>query len=731
MRSLQHKALASLALLTILRASNSPEITDIFVDPFTNGLLFTLYSEEMIDVDNVSSWMSPHGWYYITVNGATFSLDIPGKIPALGQVKDIVIKNNHESGQLAFLVKKPFHSIQILKSEISNAVQVSAVYEVSSSIKQRLGDTLVEKDKDKRLEERTRPLARKKAQDVANRGPSIDYLNTGFNADTLNQAVDEMLDALLVDMADIDDFTNSKKLENETEFIRLNEGKQHRVNDPNIMNDMVKLGDVALKGPASSSVRELFTSKRKWYKDDFFLPKDGPQEKGRLKITSTIDDVTVFIDDEYVGLTPINDNIELTVGPHKVWCIPPVPVNDSRWYEDPISENVIGDAIHNVMVRADTVTMVDFDLYILDTAPNYKEKVFYMDSLGAIVGPEDESRYADLSMERFINKRITSHKISGIKRKVVPPLVKEIKSSKQKTSMNGPPPLAVSDLRKSNKKTGEKTQDQTDLTSTTLSRDDIADIVEPDPEEETQDQTDLTSTTPSRDDIADIVEPDPEEKTSNDAGGNMFNRLFSSLKKKGKNGSKREQPDIQDSQLNKPVEEVLEQIETDIEEGDLAAVDVDEKTAKSGRNILKEVFPPKNSIANRQQVPPRYSTIRSADLDVVRIVNAEYVKPNNRRPVNINNEFPSTNHRVYCFTVVQNLGRPVNISHFWYRDGKFMARVPMKVGFSSSWRCWSYITLKDGFEGDWKVVVRGPTNQEIEEINFSIFPDKNLAKKKQ
>jgi len=702
MRSLQHKALVLLALLTLLRASNSPEITDIFVDPFTNGLLFTLYSEEMIDVDNVSSWMSPHGWYYITVNGATFSLDIPGKIPALGQVKDIVIKNNHESGQLAFLVKKPFHSIQILKSEISNAVQVSAVYEVSSSIKQRLGDTLVEKDKEKRFEERTRPLARKKAQDVANRGPSIDYLNTGFNADTLNQAVDQMLDALLVDMADVDDFTNSKKLENETEFIRMNEGIQHRINDPNIMNDMVKLGDVALKGPASSSVRELFTSKRKWYKDDFFLPKDGPQEKGRLKITSTIDDVTVFIDDEYVGLTPINDNIELTVGPHKVWCIPPVPVNGSRWYEDPISENVIGDAIHNVIVRTDAVTTVDFDLYILNTAPNYKEKVFYMDSLGAIVGPEDESRYADLSMERFINKRITSHKISGIKRKVVPPLVKEGKSLKQKMVMNGPPPLAVSDLRKSNKKTREKTQDQTDL----------------------------TSTTPSRDDIADIVEPDPEEKTSNDAGGNMFNRLFSSLKRKGNNGSKREKPEIQDSQLNKPVEEVLEQIETNIEEGDLAAVDVDEKTTKFGRNSLQKVFSPKNSIANLQQVPPRYSSIHSADLDVVRIVNAEYVKPNNRRPVNINNEFPSTNHRVYCFTVVQNLGRPVHISHFWYRNGKFMARVPMDVGFSSSWRCWSYITLKNGFEGDWKVVVRGPDNQELEEIEFFILPDKNLAKQK-
>ena len=700
MRSLKHKAIVFLALLTVIRASNSPDITDVFVDPFTNGLLFTLYSEEKIDIDNVSSWMSPHGWYYITVNGATFSLDIPGKIPALLQVKDIVIKNNHESGQLAFLVKKPFHSIEILKSEISNAVQVSAVYEASSSIKKRLGDTLVEKDKHPK--KRTRPLARKKAQDVASREPRIDYLNTGFNLDTLNLAIDQMLNTLLRDMTDVDDFKNSNKIENETEFIRMYEGKHHRFNEPNILNDLVKLGDVALKGPASSSVEELFISKKKWYKDDFFLPKDLPQEKGRLKITSTIDDVTVFIDDEYVGLTPINDNIELTVGPHKVWCIPPVPVNDSRWYKDPISENVIGDAIHNVIVRANAVTTVDFDLYILNTAPNYKEKVFYLDSLGGIVGPENESRYADLNMEKFINKRITGHKISGNKRTVAPPLVKESKSTKRKAVKNVPPPLAISDLRKSNKKTGDKKQDQTDL----------------------------RYNTPDNDDIADILVPNPDEKTSNDSSGNMFNRLFSSLKRNGKNESKRDEPDTKDLQIIKPTEELIDKTETDVNEGGLVTANVDKNTDKPSGNIFQKVFPPKNSIANQKQEPSRHSTLPYADLDVVRIVNAEFVKPKKRRPININNEFPVTNHRVYCFTVVQNLGRPVNISHFWYRNGKFMARVPMEVGFSSSWRCWSYITLKNGFEGDWKVVVRGPANQEIEEINFFILPDKILAKQK-
>ena len=701
MRSLKHKAIVFLALLTVIRASNSPDITDVFVDPFTNGLLFTLYSEEKIDIDNVSSWMSPHGWYYITVNGATFSLDIPGKIPALLQVEDIVIKNNHESGQLAFLVKKPFHSIEILKSEISNAVQVSAVYEASSSIKKRLGDTLVEKDKHPK--KRTRPLARKKAQDVASREPRIDYLNTGFNLDTLNLAIDQMLNTLLRDMTDVDDFKNSNKIENETEFIRMYEGKHHRFNEPNILNDLVKLGDVALKGPASSSVKELFISKKKWYKDDFFLPKDLPQEKGRLKITSTIDDVTVFIDDEYVGLTPINDNIELTVGPHKVWCIPPVPVNDSRWYKDPISENVIGDAIHNVIVRANAVTTVDFDLYILNTAPNYKEKVFYLDSLGGIVGPENESRYADLSMEKFINKRIIGHKISGNKRTVAPPLVKESKSTKRKAVKNVPPPLAISDLRKSNKKTDDKKQDQTDL----------------------------TYNTPDNEDIADILVPNPDEKTSNDSSGNMFNRLFSSLKRNGKNESKRDEPDTKDLQIIKPTEELIDKTETDVNEGGLVTANVDKNTDKPSGNIFQRVFPPKNSIANQKQEPSRHSTLPYADLDVVRIVNAEFVKPKKRRPININNEFPVTNHRVYCFTVVQNLGRPVNISHFWYRNGKFMARVPMEVGFSSSWRCWSYITLKDGFEGDWKVVVRGPANQELEEIDFFILPDKNLAKKKQ
>ena len=150
------------------------------------------------------------------------------------------------------------------------------------------------------------------------------------------------------------------------------------------------------------------------------------------------------------------------------------------------------------------------------------------------------------------------------------------------------------------------------------------------------------------------------------------------------------------------------------------------------KRTLKNLF----STNKNKSVNPQINTIkpnikrRGTKLDVIRIASAEYVNPKERRPDNISYAFPSSNHRVYCFTVVKNLNNPVSVSHYWYRNGNFMARVPMEVGYSSSWRCWSYITLKEGFEGDWKVVVRGPNNEELEEISFTIFANRELVKQK-
>ena len=746
MRSLINKAFAFIALLSALRAFNSPQITDVFIDPYTNGLLYTLYSEEKIDIDNVSSWMSPHGWYYITVNGATFSLEIPGKIPAVDQIKDIVIKNNHESGQIAFLLSKPVNDIQILKSEISNAFQVSAVYQTNKAIKQRLGEAVSdEKNESYKFQQRSRPLARKKLQDSINRAPSVSYLNQGFSPDSLKTAVDKMIDDLVFDLADVNAFKKNKTIQNETEFIRMNEGIENRNNEPNIMNDYADIGNLALNDAAASYIKELFTPSKSWYEEDFFQPKDTPLERGQLKITSTINDITIFIDDEYVGLTPLSENIELTVGSHKVWCIPPVPINNSRWYENPISENVIGDVIHNVFIEANEVTTVDFDLYILNTSPNYKEKTIYQDSLGVILGLNESRASENKEMKRFLNKRIKSLKSSSSK-KTSSRAVEFSAEKKNKELLNGPPPTITSTInkRKKNQLVPKLVQKSSDESATIIT-----------------DSDEVLS-----DGLTDRNLINDSNGIKTDTSKNLFNRLLSTFKntdreKRANNKDStvdlysdvtNQQNQIKDSMefekvdteaVKKPKSKSIKELfSNSLSNGDNAGIsdivesnknDIENKKipkSKRKKNIKRLFSSSKSQISNTQKNNFIPRNRRGSKLDVVRIVNAEYVNPKKRLPDNINFEFPSSNHRVYCFTVVKNLNNPVNISHYWYRNGSFMARVPMEIGYSSSWRCWSYITLRDGFEGDWRVVVRGPNNEELDEISFTIYPNRNLAKQK-
>ena len=746
MRSLINKAFAFIALLSALRAFNSPQITDVFIDPYTNGLLYTLYSEEKIDIDNVSSWMSPHGWYYITVNGATFSLEIPGKIPAVDQIKDIVIKNNHESGQIAFLLSKPVNDIQILKSEISNAFQVSAVYQTNKAIKQRLGEAVSdEKNESYKFQQRSRPLARKKLQDSINRAPSVSYLNQGFSPDSLKTAVDKMIDDLVFDLADVNAFKKNKTIQNETEFIRMNEGIENRNNEPNIMNDYADIGNLALNDAAASYIKELFIPSKSWYEEDFFQPKDTPLERGQLKITSTINDITIFIDDEYVGLTPLSENIELTVGSHKVWCIPPVPINNSRWYENPISENVIGDVIHNVFIEANEVTTVDFDLYILNTSPNYKEKTIYQDSLGVILGLNESRASENKEMKRFLNKRIKSLKSSSSK-KTSSRAVEFSAEKKNKELLNGPPPTITSTInkRKKNQLVPKLVQKSSDESATIITDSDEV----------------------LNDGLTDRNLINDSNGIKTDTSKNLFNRLLSTFKntdreKRANNKDStvdlysdvtNQQNQIKDSMefekvdteaVKKPKSKSIKELfSNSLSNKDNAGIsdivesnknDIENKKipkSKRKKNIKRLFSSSKSQISNTQKNNFIPRNRRGSKLDVVRIVNAEYVNPKKRLPDNINFEFPSSNHRVYCFTVVKNLNNPVNISHYWYRNGSFMARVPMEIGYSSSWRCWSYITLRDGFEGDWRVVVRGPNNEELDEISFTIYPNRNLAKQK-
>ena len=320
-------------------------------------------------------------------------------------------------------------------------------------------------------------------------------------------------------------------------------------------------------------------------------------------------------------------------------------------------------------------------------------------------------------MKRFLNKRIKSLKSSS-SRKSSSSDINSSKDKKYKEILNGPPPILTSELNKDNNNQ-----------SVTVLRQKISE----EPEKEFNKSVTALLEKDKLLDSSSINNPiiDEPKDSGTDSSENLISRLFSTFRNNGKNNKSNKQ----DSTKELYDGNILNKDSDNINNSSVVSnIIVDEKqnSKQKKTGTIKKLFSSnKNEVVNTQMTTFQPRINRSGSkLDVIRIVNAEYVNPKNRLPENINYEFPSSNHRVYCFTVVKNLNNPVNVSHYWYRNGNFMARVPMDVGYSSSWRCWSYITLREGFEGNWKVVVRGPNNEELEEVSFTIFPNRNLAKQK-
>ncbi len=110
----------------------------------------------------------------------------------------------------------------------------------------------------------------------------------------------------------------------------------------------------------------------------------------------------------------------------------------------------------------------------------------------------------------------------------------------------------------------------------------------------------------------------------------------------------------------------------------------------------------------------------SQPLRVRTLVMSESVDEQLRKPINRGHSFPATLERIYCFTGIQNLGERQPISHVWSREGQFMSKVTMFIGRSDHWRAWSFITLREGSVGNWKVSILDSNNTVLDTIHFQI-----------
>lgn len=99
-------------------------------------------------------------------------------------------------------------------------------------------------------------------------------------------------------------------------------------------------------------------------------------------------------------------------------------------------------------------------------------------------------------------------------------------------------------------------------------------------------------------------------------------------------------------------------------------------------------------------------------------------KITNRNPVNVTNKFSlSEVGKIYTWMQVSGVKPPKTVKHIYYREGKIVARVTLKLRYASM-RTWSEKTFKpEESVGKWKVIVTTENEKEVLALKeFTVTP---------
>ena len=165
-----------------------------------------------------------------------------------------------------------------------------------------------------------------------------------------------------------------------------------------------------------------------------------------------------------------------------------------------------------------------------------------------------------------------------------------------------------------------------------------------------------------------------------------------------------DQVDEKDTFVNKDSsEEVL------LSEDTSRAKDDDLNLESSSAFAIKEYIPKEKEKDNLPKT-----------ISVKRLIVCENINFKLRKPVRIRDVFLDTTSRIYCFAGIKNPDNSENIAHYWEYNGEPYAKVHMNISVSEYFRCWSYVTPKEGYTGQWSVSVIDDQNNVLKKQEFSI-----------
>ena len=333
-------------------------ITRLACDELLNGLNITFLANKMIPLKNVTSWYSPHGWLYVTVNDASVlnsKVDLNNNSNKL--IRDIEIIENKNSVQIGFLLKKNIiiDDLVISRFKHPNLLSITAFYKQNKVVLNQINDKrmLLSLKDNENLEIRRNTsfseiefISKKHSSDLAY------FDDNGKDAEFSTVEIIEYIEKSIDGNNNIDEekefhFTYEKdylKVGLPVDFVQGSFSHPEEYTGTEEQNKaLLKAGnykgDSIVDELKITGVESDFESRKKLYQVTFSrstktifgselglekIDLKRSKQTSNIYIDSNLLGLPVFINTNYVGTTPLNKPIELEYGEYKIWCVPPV-----------------------------------------------------------------------------------------------------------------------------------------------------------------------------------------------------------------------------------------------------------------------------------------------------------------------------------------------------------------------------------------------------------------------
>ena len=333
-------------------------ITRLACDELLNGLNITFLANKMIPLKNVTSWYSPHGWLYVTVNDASVlnsKVDLNNISNKL--VRDIEIIENKNSVQIGFLLKKNIiiDDLVISRFKHPNLLSITAFYKQNKIVINQINDKrMLLSLKDNENLEIRRNISFSEIEFISKKHSSdLSYFDdNGKDAEFSTVEIIEYIEKSIDGNNNIDEekefhFTYEKdylKVGLPVDFVQGSFSHPEEYTGTEEQNKaLLKAGnykgDSIVDELKITGVESDYESRKKLYQVTFSRSTETisgsepglekidvkrSKQTSNIYIDSNLLGLPVFINTNYVGTTPLNKPIELEYGEYKIWCVPPV-----------------------------------------------------------------------------------------------------------------------------------------------------------------------------------------------------------------------------------------------------------------------------------------------------------------------------------------------------------------------------------------------------------------------